>query len=550
VAFEEEEVLEEEEVREYEGEEIAEFKIKGVISTSIPPSIALSVTYDGAEGKALVKLYDPSTDTVYYWYDNTGHRPYLLTDLPPEVIADKVPEVLKHPGFSHMEVVKKYDALSNREVLMTKIYAKDPLSVGGGRRSIRDLLQKTWESRIKYHHSYLFDRGIVPGMWYRSNGAGLAPVPIEIPEEVKASLSKVFSSEDEREAAEEWIPYFQAPIPHIRRVAIDIEVFTPQENKVPNPKDAEYEVVSVALVGSDGLRRVLVLRRPGMDIDLEAFSDFDFEVLFFDNEYDLISEVFKVITQYPLVVSFNGDNFDLPYLYNRALALGFKREEIPIVARRDYVTVAPGIHIDLYKFFAIKAIEVYAFGGVYRGERGLDAIASAVLGVGKVERQESISAMPLDELAEYNYRDAFITLYFTLYNDELVMKLIILLSRIAKLPPEDLTRSQVSAWIRNMLYYEHRKRGWLIPNKEDIIASRGGAYTKAIIKGKKYAGAVVLDPPAGVFFNVYVLDFASLYPSVISRWNLSYETVNCQEKENAERPIAELPTGFVKGGGG
>ncbi|CCC80846.1 DNA-directed DNA polymerase I [Thermoproteus tenax] len=546
MAFEEEEFIEEEEVRESEEEEVAEYRIKGALSASIPPSIVLSVTYDGAEGKALVKLYDPQSDTVYYWYDNTRHRPYLITDVPPEVIAEKYPDVLKHPGFSHLEVVSKYDALADRTVQLTKVYAKDPLSIGGGRRSIRELLPKTWESRIKYHHSYLFDRAILPGMWYRSEGNGLVPVEVDIPQDVLKSLTTVFSSDDEREEAANWIPLFQAPIPHIKRVAIDIEVFTPQENKVPNPKDALYEVVSVALVGTDGLRRVLLLKRPDVKVDFDALKDAEYEVLFFDNEYDLIAEVFKTLVQYPLIVSFNGDNFDLPYLYNRALALGFKKEEIPIVARRDYVTVAPGIHIDLYKFFAIKAIEVYAFGGVYRGERGLDAIASAVLGIGKIERQSVISSLPLDELAEYNFRDAFITLYFTVYNDELVMKLVILLSRIAKLPPEDLTRSQVSAWIRNMLYFEHRRRGWLIPNKEDIIASRGEAYTKAIIKGKKYAGAVVLDPPAGVFFNVYVLDFASLYPSVISKWNLSYETVNCKDKENAERPIAELPHWICK----
>ncbi|MEN3053456.1 MAG: DNA polymerase domain-containing protein, partial [Candidatus Methanosuratincola petrocarbonis] len=33
------------------------------------------------------------------------------------------------------------------------------------------------------------------------------------------------------------------------------------------------------------------------------------------------------------------------------------------------------------------------------------------------------------------------------------------------------------------------------------------------------------------FFNVIVLDFASLYPSIISRWNLSYETVRCPHPE-------------------
>lgn len=113
------------------------------------------------------------------------------------------------------------------------------------------------------------------------------------------------------------------------------------------------------------------MKRPGAEADLRYRPDY--EVFFFDSEYDLIREVLKVIVQYPVVITFNGDNFDLPYLYNRALALGIPKEELPIAAKRDYVSVVPGIHIDLFKFFAIKAVEAYAFGGVYRGERGSTA---------------------------------------------------------------------------------------------------------------------------------------------------------------------------------
>jgi DNA polymerase I len=530
--------LEEEEfeVEEQEEEAVERGRIKGVVSSAVPPSIVLAVAYDGDEGRALVKLYDPVGNTLYYWYDNTGHKPYLIAAEMPEKIIERHAEVLQHPGFSHFEVVERYDALHNRRVLVTRVYAKDPLSIGGGKKSIRDILGETWESRIKYHHCYLFDRNIIPSMWYRVENGKLVPVEVSVPPEVIAALKSVFSPE-RAGVAEEFIPLFQAPVPHIRRVAIDIEVYTPQENKVPDPKSAEHEIISVALVGTDGLRRVLLLRRPGLEAELKYRPDY--EVLLFDSEHDLIMEVFKTLVQYPVVVSFNGDNFDLPYLYNRARALGVPEEEIPVVVKRDCAGVIPGAHIDLFKFFAVKAIEAYAFGGIYRGERSLDGIAYAILGIGKLARDKGVSRMSYWELAEYNYRDALITLYLTLYNGELVMKLVMLLSRVAKMPVEDITRSQVSAWIRNMLYYEHRKRGWLIPNKEDIIKERGTAHTKAIIKGKKYAGAIVLDPPPGVFFNVHVLDFASLYPSIISRWNLSYETVNCGP--DAERPIPELP---------
>ncbi|PSN95083.1 hypothetical protein B9Q09_03520, partial [Candidatus Marsarchaeota G2 archaeon ECH_B_SAG-C16] len=57
------------------------------------------------------------------------------------------------------------------------------------------------------------------------------------------------------------------------------------------------------------------------------------------------------------------------------------------------------------------------------------------------------------------------------------------------------------------------------------------SYTQATIKGKKYKGAIVISPKAGVYFDVVVLDFASLYPSILKEYNLSYETVRCPHPE-------------------
>ncbi|MCG2866011.1 DNA polymerase I [Vulcanisaeta sp. EB80] len=543
---EEEEEEVEEEVEELEEEE-EEISIKAETPQNTPPSIVLAVTYDGKVGKALVKLYDPVNDRVYFWYDNTGHKPYLLTDVKPEELITKFTKVILHPGFSHLEAVEKYDALNDRKVILTKICAKDPLSIGGKADSIRELLPKTWESRIRYHLCYIFDNEIIPGMFYRIEDGKLVQVPIEVPSEVEDFVKKLYANDpDFLEEASRWIPLFQAPVPSIKRLSIDIEVFTPQENRVPNPREANYEIISIGLAGSDGLRKVLVLRRPGMELrpeDLDELLYDDVEVEFFNNEYDMLREFFSILLQYPILITFNGDNFDLPYIYHRALKLGFKKEEIPITIRRNEASIALGVHIDLYKFFNIRAIEVYAFGGKYRGlDRTLDTIAHAIVGMSKLNREKTVSQMTYVELINYNFRDAFLGLYLTTYDDNLVLRLIILMSRISKTPPDDLVRSQISAWIRNMLYYEHRRRGWLIPEKEDIIKNKGEVATKAIIKGKKYAGAIVLDPMPGIYPNVYVLDFASMYPSVIKRWNISYETVKCpDEKAKNNKPIPELP---------
>jgi DNA polymerase I len=118
------------------------------------------------------------------------------------------------------------------------------------------------------------------------------------------------------------------------------------------------------------------------------------------------------------------------------------------------------------------------------------------------------------------------------------MKLLIAIARIAKMPIEDLSRLGVSQWIRSMIYFEHRRRNALIPRKEEL-EQKGVASTTAIIKDKKYRGGFVVEPIPGVHFNVVVLDFASLYPSIIKVYNLSYETVRCVHEECKTERIPE-----------
>ncbi|MEM2091710.1 MAG: type B DNA-directed DNA polymerase, partial [Candidatus Bathyarchaeia archaeon] len=137
--------------------------------------------------------------------------------------------------------------------------------------------------------------------------------------------------------------------------------------------------------------------------------------------------------------------------------------------------------------------------------------------------------------------DAELTYALTSYNDELVMKLLIVLTRISRMPMEDVSRQGVSKWIRSFMQYEHRRRNMLIPNSDDIIAVRGTTATRAIIKGKKYMGAIVVRPIPGVHFNVAVMDFQSLYPSIIKVYNLGYQTVRCVHEECRSNVVPETP---------
>jgi len=521
---------------------------------SLPPSYFVSATYDGDREAACVKLYEPKSERIYFWYDNTGHKPYLFTNLPPEELG-KIGRLMMHPGFDHFETVEKYDALHDRKVTVTKVVAKDPLAIGGRPKGcLRDIIPEeypkvavaerpvnVWEAAIKYYQCYIYDRGLAPGMIYRVENGELTPVEHEESEKTVKSILEYFQDESKEalEFIEIWARLLEYPAPKFRRVALDIEVAAPVPTRVPDPHEAAYPVVCTALYGSDGKRRVLLLKREGVGVgDGETPSDASVE--YYDSEEKLLLQIFAALRDYPFVLTFNGDDFDLRYLWYRASNIGIRRSLVPIEVGRKVCLLTHGIHIDLYKLFFNRSIQVYAFGQRYR-DVTLDEIGKALIGLRKLEMTKPLSELTYTELANYCLRDAEIALKLTAFNDDLVMKLVLAITRISRMPMEDVSRQGVSRWIRSFMHHEHRRRNVLVPNTEDILAFKGKTATKAVIKGKKYKGAIVVEPVPGVHFSVAVMDFASLYPSIIKVYNLGYQSILCPHEECRGNKVPETP---------
>ena len=203
------------------------------------------------------------------------------------------------------------------------------------------------------------------------------------------------------------------------------------------------------------------------------------------------------------------------------------------------VNLKHGIHIDLFRTFQNRSVQIYAFNHKY-AEYTLNAISESLLNDHKIEFEGDISDLPIHKLAEYCLKDADLTLGLSTFNDNLLMKLLIVISRISHLPIDDVSRFGVNQWIRGMLYFEHRQNNFLIPRRDELI-SKGVSSTTAIIKEKKYRGGLVVEPKLGIHFNVVVVDFASLYPSIIKVHNLSYETVNCSHLSCKNDPEQQIP---------
>lgn len=493
----------------------------------------LGTGYDGQERKALLKLLDVESGKVVVQLDDTGHKPYCLSDLAADVLA-KDPQ-LREAGAVEFIEVEKYDSVNNRKKVMTMIKATDPLAVGGSKKSIRERI-KCWEADIPYHLNYVYDMRLIPSLLYRLDGGKLVPV-LGDDERINQIMERFFhdTAGDEAEETRKWLKILESEHPNIDFVAVDIEILGESPTRVPSPSNPEDRVVAVSLSGTKNMGRVLVLKRDDVDMRFDG-GEYALEV--FDDESMLLLRCFEIMEDYPVVVSFNGDDFDLPYLRNRAEKLGIPRSKIPISLGREGATLRRGIHLDLYRFFNNKSVQVYAFDNRYR-EHTLDGVARALLGVGKITVEKPLGELAIQELAEYSYRDSRLLRDLVEAGDRLLLRLMAVISRISRMPLEDVCRHGVSGWIKNLMYWELRGINWLIPLKEELAAAKGGTSTKAIIEGKKYRGGLVVEPVPGVHFNVTVLDFASLYPSILKEYNLSFETINCGHQECRSNGIPE-----------
>ena len=513
-------------------------------NTTLPPALLVSAAYDGRRRLVVLKFYEPKSQKMFLLPDTTGHKPYCYSRLDREELQ----YLLERDDVLELQTTERMDLLKDSTIQMTKIIVADPLAIGGTQtsKSIRNSLEATWESDIKYYENYLYDRNLIVGKYYKIENGEIEPFSFEIDDEVRLALKSLLwdkitsygtvDSKEFQNYISSWAELLNQPVPKIKRVSVDIEVEA-EVGRIPDPKIAEKKVTAIGFEGNDGRHQVLILKRKGAEEGKNELPD-DVKFTFYEEEKEkeMILDAFKIMTEYPFVITYNGDGFDMPYLYNRADRLGVRKEQNPLYMMRDSATLKQGVHIDLYRTFSNRSFQIYAFSHKYT-DFSLSTVSRALINESKIDHGESINDLPLYQLANYCYNDARITQKLTSFNNDLLMKLFVVISRVARMPIDDISRLGVSQWIRSMFYFEHRKHNYLIPRRAELEVKSTTASTSAVIKNKKYRGGLVIEPKEGVHFNVIVMDFASLYPSIMKVRNLSYETVRCPHDECKKNSI-------------
>jgi len=509
---------------------------------SMLPSMLVSATYDNISKSVVLKFYEPESKKLILWHDETNHKPYCYSRLAP----DELDFLQERNDVLEIKQIKKYDLLKDEEIKLSQIIADNPLSIGGNfGESIKNQIE-TWESDLKYYENYLYDRGLIVGRYYEVKNEKIEPCDLEISDEVKLALKSLLwdkvdsesmvDAEEFKKFISEWADLLNQPIPRIKRLSVDIEVEA-VIGRIPDPKIAEKKVTAIGLKGSDGFDQIFVLKTEGTEEGTNELEP-NIKIKFYDlaDEKKMIEDAFEIIKTFPFVLTYNGDDFDLPYLYNRAERLGVKNSQNPFYMMRDSATLKEGVHLDLYKVLSNRSFQIYAFSQSYT-DFSLNSVSKALLGKEKIDYGLEFDELTLYQTANYCYNDALLTYELTSFNKDLLMDLLVIIARIGRLPMDDVARLGVSQWIRSLLYYEHRRRDCLIPKREELQRRSEGVMSNAVIKDKKYRGGLVVEPKEGIHFDVVVMDFASLYPSIIKVRNLSYETVRCSHEECKKNTI-------------
>lgn len=396
-----------------------------------------------------------------------------------------------------------------------------------------------YANHIEYTIRYLIDKGLHPGMPYQLGG----DFPIQEPIVLDKGALEIMGDYPDW-LVQKLLPLFLTPIPHVKRAALDIETLS--KLSVHTPHTARDPVTSVALCFEDYTGYLFVLSADARGMTPEFFEPLGeliqkgVKLEFFDTEYELLKRVFEVIRDptLPMLVTFNGDNFDIQYLYRRAERLGFELHKVPLLAfrlrprgdrkRRDVVDVKGKLHLDLFQFLKMPFVKASTFQNKYK-RNTLAAICEALLEKTKYEMSKSPEEANPTELAYYNFRDAELTMELTQTRNEVIIKLIFFLMRLGRHNFNMAARRGISSHIGKLIKAIHIERKWIIPNSTDLKSV--GEFSTVGVTADKFKGAIIVPPIVDEHLNAKAIDYASLYPSILKERNISYETLNCPHEQ-------------------
>lgn len=244
-------------------------------------------------------------------------------------------------------------------------------------------------------------------------------------------------------------------------------------------------------------------------------------IQFVDNEKDLLVETIATINrQNPdVIIGWNVINFDFRLLFKRAaiyhLSFNIGRDGSPAVWRNSKIDEQDGF-VSIKGRVVIDGIDALKAETYHFPSFSLQAVSQALLGKSKLVDEtyssntyDALSVIENDfkhnklKLARYNLQDC--VLVSQIFDKTKVLDFLIFRAKLTGLPL-DKRGGSVAAFTNLYLPKLHREN-YIAPN----LPATGGLASP---------GGYVMDSKPGLYKNVLVLDFKSLYPAIIRTFKI------------------------------
>ena len=336
--------------------------------------VILDIDYVTYENKPVIRLFSKEGDKNVILIDDT-FEPYLY--VVSEDVDECISEINENIDVVKVEKVIKKDFQIESEFV--KVTFRHPQELAKNRDALRDLesVLQIREFDIPFYRRYLMDRDVIP----------MTEV-IAVGEEIESFMDLDSTKQDiEIIKLTEKLKRVKEYPQNFRILSFDLEVRNPHGM----PDSAEDEIIMIGVASNFGINQVISTKT-----NSQNKGDFVNQVA---TEKEMIEEFVRIIKEnnVDIIVGYNSDNFDFPYLKDRAkllevdLDIGMDGSEVKFI-RRGYANAASFkglIHVDLYlvmrrymtldrytlercltAFQAIQKISFMAFGffpGIHRG---------------------------------------------------------------------------------------------------------------------------------------------------------------------------------------
>jgi DNA polymerase I len=304
----------------------------------------------------------------------------------------------------------------------------------------------------------------------------------------------------------------KSPIPKLKVISFDIETYAP----FIVPRISRDPIIFASYAGEKE-QGVITYKK----------GNRDFEILVKD-EKELIEKLCEKLNNYEVIVGYNSSSFDIPYLMKRAEKINARfwlgNEEINIkkLTTGRVVRTSGIIHFDLFYL-----IRLLANAQAIKTQRySLEEIYEEILGEKKIDLEEEKMCEIYDNdetrgiYLDYSLSDAVAT--YKIF--EKLYPLIVEICKISKIPLKELNNITSSQLVESLLFEYSHDYNFIIPSKpegEELLER----------SEEKVIGAYVKIPEPGIYEKIAVLDFRSLYPSIIVAHNIDPRTLNCEHEE-------------------